>query len=42
MSDTERAQCSRKEYLARVKAVTLQMQKDIYTALKKEYRHMCY
>ena len=42
MSDAERAQCSRKEYLTRVKGATLQMQEDIYIALKKEYPQMCY
>jgi len=42
MSNEERAQCSRQEYLLSVKAATLQMQKDIYSVLKNEYRHMIY
>jgi orotidine-5'-phosphate decarboxylase len=42
MSDEERAQCSRQEYLLSVKAATLQMKEDIYSVLKKEYRQMIY
>lgn len=42
MTNEERAQCSRQEYLSNVKAATLQMQEDIYSVLKKEYRQMIY
>lgn len=42
MSDEERAKCSREEYLVSVKEATLQMQKDIYSALKNEYGKMRY
>ena len=42
MSNEERLQCSRQEYLLNVKAATLQMQVDIYSALKKEYQQMIY
>lgn len=42
MSDEERAQCSRQEYLSNVRMATLQMQNDIYSVLKKEYLQMVY
>ena len=42
MSDEERARCSRQEYLLSVKTATMQMQEDIYSVLKNEYRQMIY
>ena len=42
MSDEERAQCSRREYLASVRAATLKMQEDVYGTLKKNCAHMIY
>ncbi len=42
MSEKERTQCSRHEYLLSVKAATLQMQEDIYSVLKNECRQMIY
>ena len=42
MSAEERSLCSREEYLLCVKQATLQMQADLYSALKNEYRQMCY
>ena len=42
MSNEERAQCSRQEYLLRVRTATLKMQEDIYSVLKNEYRQMIY
>ena len=42
MTNEERAQCTRQEYLLSVKTATLQMQKDIYSVLKNEYRQMTY
>lgn len=42
MSSEERSQCSRQEYLSGVRAAALQMQKDIYSVLKKEYGQMVY
>lgn len=42
MTNEERAQCSRQEYLLSVRTATLQMQEDIYSVLKNEYRQMIY
>ena len=42
MSSEERAQCSRQEYMLSVRRATLQMQEDIYSVLKNEYRQMVY
>lgn len=42
MTDAERAECSRQEYLASVRAAVVQMQKDLYHALKAEYPQMLY
>lgn len=42
MSDSERDICSKEEYLERVRAATQQMQKNIYSALKKRYSNMIY
>ena len=42
MSERERAVCSRQEYLSSVKAAAIEMQKDIYAALKGEYPKMVY
>jgi len=42
MTNKERAQCSRQEYLSSVRTAALQMQEDIYSALKNEYRQMIY
>ena len=42
MTNEERAQCTRQEYLLRVKAATVQMQKDIYSILQHEYPEMVY
>ena len=42
LTNEERAQCSRQEYLLSVRMATLQMQEDIYFVLKNEYRQMIY
>lgn len=42
MSNEERAQCSREEYLLSVRTATLQMQENIYSVLKNEYLQMVY
>lgn len=42
MTDEERAKCSRQEYLLSIRMATLQMQEDIYSVLKNEYRQMIY
>ena len=42
MTDAERADCTRDEYLNSVKNTARQMQADIYSALKKEYPEMVY
>ena len=42
MTNEERAQCTHREYLLRVEAATLQMQKDIYSMLQHEYPKMVY
>ncbi len=42
MSDSERAACSPQEYLSSVREATLQMQQELYSALKAEYPHMVY
>ena len=42
MTNEERAQCSRQEYLLSVRTATLQMQKDIYSVLQREYPKMVY
>lgn len=42
MTCEERAQCTREEYLSRVRTAAWQMQKDIYSALKNECRQMIY
>ena len=42
MSDEERAQCSRREYLASVRAATLKMREDVYGTLKKNLASMIY
>lgn len=42
MTCEERAQCTREEYLNRVRTAAWQMQKDIYSALKNECRQMIY
>ncbi len=42
MTNEERAQCSRQEYLLSVRTATLQMQEDIYSVLKNEHRQMVY
>ena len=42
MTNEERAQCTRREYLLRVKEATVHMQKDIYAMLKQEYPKMVY
>ena len=42
MTNTERKNCTREEYLNSVKAATLAMQKDIYDALKSNYPNMIY
>ena len=42
MSDEERAQCSRRDYLASVKAATLKMREDVYGTLKKNFARMIY
>ena len=42
MTNEERAQCSRQEYLLSVRMATIQMQKDIYSILQQEYPKMVY
>ena len=42
MTNEERAQCSRQEYLLSVRMATIQMQKDIYSILHQEYPKMVY
>ena len=42
MSDKERAECSKEEYLSSVKAAAIKMQNDIYFTLKNEYPYMIY
>ncbi len=42
MTDEERNYCSRKSYLSSVRMATLDMQKDIYSILKNEYKQMIY
>ena len=42
MTCEERAQCSREEYLNRVRTAAWQMQKDIYSMLQHEYPKMVY
>ena len=42
MSDEERTQCSREEYIASVKEATLQMRENIYSVLKNEFLQMRY
>ena len=42
MSDHERAKWSRREYLSHVRSAAMQMQAEIYSALKNEYRQMLY
>lgn len=42
MTDAERAKCTREEYLHRVRKAVMQMQSDIYTALKHHYPQMIY
>ena len=42
MTDEERAQATRQEYLFSVRKAALQMQREIYAALKTEYRQMVY
>ena len=42
MTNEERAQCSRQEYLLSVRTATLQMQEDIYSILQHKYPEMVY
>jgi len=42
MSEEEREKCSREAYLQGVRTATINMQRDIYNALKREYPSMCY
>lgn len=42
MSDAQRAHCSRQEYLSGVKNAVLQMQQNLYSALKARYPKMHY
>ena len=42
MTNAEREQCTRQEYLLRVRAAVLRMREDIYTVLKNKYRRMIY
>lgn len=42
MTNEERAECSREEYLLSVRTATLQMQENIYSVLKNEYQQMIY
>jgi orotidine-5'-phosphate decarboxylase len=42
MSETERQQCSRDEYLQRVVTATITMKNEIYAVLKKNYTNMIY
>lgn len=42
MSDEERGECNREEYLKRVKNAVVKMQKDIYHVLRMNYPEMVY
>ncbi len=42
MTDGEREHCSRQAYLSSVRSATIEMQKDIYSILKHEYKQMTY
>lgn len=42
MTNEERSQCTRQEYLSSVRKAVLQMQEDIYSVLKNKYRQMIY
>ena len=42
MTNAERAQCSRQEYLLSVRMAAIQMQKDIYSILHQEYPKIVY
>ena len=42
MTNEERSQCTRQEYLSSVRTATSKMQEDIYSVLKNEYRQMIY
>ncbi len=42
MTDEERMNCTKEEYLASVRKATEEMQKDIYSVLKHEYPKMIY
>jgi orotidine-5'-phosphate decarboxylase len=42
MSDGERMECTRGEYLAEVKKAVLNMRQNLYTCLRAQYPAMCY
>lgn len=42
MSDEERNNCKKEEYLNSVRNAVVKMQKDIYSTLKKDFPKMCY
>lgn len=42
MSDGERMECTRREYLAEVKKAVLNMRRNLYTCLRAQYPAMCY
>lgn len=42
MSDDERTQCSRREYLSGVQAAVKRMQEEIYSVLKEQYPDMIF
>ena len=42
MTDRERAQCTRQEYLLSVRIAAQKMQQDIYSVLKNEFREIVY
>lgn len=42
MSDEERNNCTKEEYLYSVKNAVIEMQKDIYNTLKENYPKMIY
>lgn len=42
MSDEERMECTRGEYLAEVKKAVLNMRQNLYTCLRAQYPAMCY
>lgn len=42
MSEKERNVCTKEEYLSSVKIAVIEMQKDIYSTLKKNFPKMCY